>query len=261
MKSDAASITHYIQAIVGPSVKVQLPPGDMEHLLTLEGDHFALGIKQAALSQLRYFNAKPEQQAALSHHIAKRIEQLEMQKKQLEKQQYGDYWNHNPIVKLHDCYICKDTGWVCDYSSGRYACDCKKGIEKTATQQYGNQTGYADYDKCAHCGKTIVKNPDLGVYEAEWIHQDGWVACNSPTGTVATSRFLSTGNQTVTVMAAMAQQSANSLVSSVAGILGGTAGAGAALPTPVRHTSVSKAPVIVVELPPVVGRKFRGVGK
>jgi hypothetical protein len=94
-----------------------------------------------------------------------------MQKKQLEKQQYGDYWSSdllsdNPIVKLHNCYICKDTGWVCDYGSKRCACDCKKGIEKIATQQYGNQ---------------------------------------------------------------------------------------------VRHTSVSKAPAVVVELPEVVGRRFRGV--
>ena len=119
---------------------------------------------------------------------------------------YDDYMNMeltNPIEKLHDCYLCNDTGWVCDYGSKRHVCDCKKGIEKTA-KQVGDKTATG---------------------AAAAIHQ-------------------------------MANQAALHMLT---GMLGGMAGA--ALSSKPLALSVSKAPAVVVELPPVVGRKFRGAGK
>ena len=121
---------------------------------------------------------------------------------------YDDYMNMeltNPIEKLHDCYLCNDTGWVCDYGSKRHVCDCKKGIEKTA-KQVGDKTA-------------------------------------------------------IGVALMMQQQNANSF-GKVVGILGGMAGTDSPqITSKPLALSVSKAPAVVVELPPVVGRKFRGVGK
>ena len=211
MKYDADFITHKIQMIVGLTAKVQIPPSELEWLLTLEDDYLELGIKQAALNQLRYFDIKPVQQEMLLKQIEERSRQIVMQQKWKEAPMvsYDDYIDMselalaNPIEKLHDCFLCKDTGWVCDYSSVRHACYCKKGIKKTA-KQVENQTA-------------------TGVTAA--IHK-------------------------------MANQAASHMLT---GMLGGMAGA--ALSSKPLALSVSKAPAVVVELPPVVGRKFRGVGK
>ena len=214
MKYDADFITHKIQMIVGLTAKVQIPPSELEWLLTLEDDYLELGIKQAALNQLRYFDIKPVQQEMLLKQIEERSRQIVMQQKWKEAPMvsYDDYINMselalaNPIEKLHDCFLCKDTGWVCDYSSVRHACYCKKGIEKTA-KQVGDKTA-------------------------------------------------------IGVALMMQQQNANSFNTvNFNGLLGGMAGAGAAQPSKPLASSISKAPAVVVELPPVVGRKFRGVDK
>ena len=92
MKYDADFITHKIQMIVGLTAKVQIPPSELEWLLTLEDDYLELGIKQAALNQLRYFDIKPVQQEMLLKQIEERSRQIVMQQK----------WKEAPMVSYDD---------------------------------------------------------------------------------------------------------------------------------------------------------------
>jgi hypothetical protein len=142
-----------------------LDPAEIDYIISLDGEYRTLALMQAALNQLTRFAASEFSRIELKDRIKKFSEILadkevvayrnnqvwankygELQMLPVKGKMQASFFTGDALNeeaknvmntwKNHECELCKDTGWICDYSSKRYPCSCPLGDKHAKKTEY-----------------------------------------------------------------------------------------------------------------------------